>query len=100
MYNVCNFCSYLEDSRKFWRSPSLEELKSLPCWNCKFLFDGDHYDEKLKRCPFCGNEAEFIYDDGGDSGDESYSVECTKCACDIGWYKTKKEASDAWNIRV
>lgn len=101
MDKICNTCMYHCNGREdFWKAQSLDELKKSPCWGCKFIFDDDNYNEILKRCPFCGGEAHFLHDDGGDSGDETYSVECDNCSCDIGWYNTRKEAVEAWNRRV
>ena len=53
--------------------------------------------EKLKPCPFCGNEAEF----------DEWKIFCIRCLngdCDIkpqtDWFNTKEEAIEAWNRRV
>jgi Lar family restriction alleviation protein len=56
--------------------------------------------EELKRCPFCGGEAEtrcsvayagYVYD--------GY-VECLECGSRTPIYYTKAEAIAAWNRRV
>ena len=76
------------------------DLKNNPCCYCRYLFENDFYEAELKKCPFCGSTAHVLHDDGGDTPNDTYSVECDNCACDIGWYKTKKEAIEAWNKRV
>jgi Lar family restriction alleviation protein len=58
---------------------------------------------ELKRCPFCGGEAEVIK-----ATDELIEIECTYCGCSTGKYyagymkKTPgvKQAIDAWNNRA
>ena len=51
--------------------------------------------ENLKRCPFCGNEAEIIgYDDG------MYQCVCRNCeSVQGGFYDFPEEAAYAWNSR-
>jgi hypothetical protein len=61
---------------------------------------------ELKKCPFCGNEADIS--DGGYSG-EKWLVRCIsgradndlpECpAAEGATYKTKEEAIKAWNKR-
>ena len=53
--------------------------------------------EELKKCPFCGGEAE-IYK----SFDyvSKYRVECTKCEMYSQNYNKLEEAIEAWNSRV
>lgn len=68
------------------------------------MIDGD-----LKPCPFCG-----ATENSGMIGYcvvpiesfmlnktlEYYSIGCSRCDCQIGNYKTKKEAIEAWNMRA
>ena len=49
-------------------------------------------DKRLKRCPFCGGEAELV-------GFKYYWVDCKKCHNGTQAYKTEKEAIQAWNTR-
>ena len=51
--------------------------------------------ENLKRCPFCGSEAEIIgYDDG------MYQCVCQNCKSTQGvFYDFPEEAAFAWNNR-
>ena len=51
--------------------------------------------ENLKRCPFCGSEAEIIgYDDG------MYQCVCRNCeSVQGGFYDFPEEAAFAWNAR-
>lgn len=54
---------------------------------------------KLKRCPFCGEEAKVIYYDNGWCA--WYHIACTQChISQTGSYtKTEEEAIAAWNTR-
>lgn len=53
--------------------------------------------QKLKPCPFCGGIA--IVDMDEDWYWE-WKAFCTKCGCDLGYFKTKEEAIKAWNKRA
>ena len=54
--------------------------------------------EKLKRCPFCGGEAEFYAITN--SVDKSFGVECSECECSTKLCTSKNEAIEFWNRRV
>ena len=52
---------------------------------------------ELKKCPFCGGEAELNY-----YGSESipfYSVSCKECGCNQETSIHKEAVINAWNIR-
>lgn len=55
---------------------------------------------ELKRCPFCGREAELLKIES----DGEFYVRCCNGDCDViptTWtYKTETEAVNAWNNRV
>lgn len=61
---------------------------------------------ELKFCPFCGGEAEIVWDIGTSYNsfpEENYHVSCIKCGCDIGGvfgFETEEEAAEAWNKRA
>ena len=51
--------------------------------------------QELKRCPFCGGEAEtypYYFNE--------WYIGCRECSCDLGVFDTKEEAIEAWNKRV
>lgn len=48
---------------------------------------------ELKKCPFCGGEAEII-------GCESAWIVCKECYAKTGIFNTKEEAIEAWNRRM
>ena len=56
--------------------------------------------EELKRCPFCGSEAEFGYyrdEEGIDYG----CMYCNGCEAKITWdYGDEERTIEAWNRRV
>ena len=66
---------------------------------------------KLKRCPFCGGEAE-VENNGKTHFDEDtmgvvdctepdeFWVECEKCGAVIGVFSTIESAIDGWNTRT
>jgi Lar family restriction alleviation protein len=57
--------------------------------------------DELKRCPFCGGEAEIEEVPGSPYTNESYAWACGCKKCNIGWYKeSKPEAIAAWNRRA
>ena len=50
---------------------------------------------ELRKCPFCGGEADtYPYDFSG------WYIGCSECSCDLGVFDTKEEAIEAWNKRV
>lgn len=54
----------------------------------------------LKRCPFCGSEAEYQFRIFGKSAErERYICWSRKCGMSGKWHKTKEEAKEAWNKR-
>ena len=66
----------------------------------------DNFMEKLKRCPFCGGEAELHHGITGVLQASSSFIRCEKCFCqtDIFVINTKyscdEKAIEAWNKRV
>lgn len=50
--------------------------------------------EELKRCPFCGGEAEII------GSNTTYWIDCNECRAETGLFNTEAEAIVAWNRRV
>lgn len=55
--------------------------------------------ERLRECPFCGHEAELYSCDGGDYGEDYFTVECSFCTCSMDIYGTEEEAIKTWNTR-
>ena len=55
--------------------------------------------ERLRECPFCGHEASIYLSDGGDYGEDYFTVECSFCACSMDIYGTEEEAIKTWNTR-
>ena len=53
-------------------------------------------EEKLRRCPFCGGEAEL------EINGLYWDINCKRCLANVGAYKcyNKKQAIEAWNKRV
>lgn len=61
-------------------------------------------EEKLKPCPFCGNNEITITVRIGKNGfRDRYAVLCDYgdggCGAESGWYHSKEEAVFAWNQR-
>lgn len=59
--------------------------------------------KKLKRCPFCGSEAETYSESYYPfSSDIKYKVICTndKCQVSTRWFKSEEKAIKAWNKRT
>ena len=57
------------------------------------------YNESLKECPFCHNEALLAHAEFND-GDIWYNPQCSECG--VMWkenFETKDEAIEAWNKR-
>ena len=52
--------------------------------------------QELKRCPFCGGEAEVWVSDVTDRA----IVYCTVCDAQISIRQNEQEAIEAWNKRV
>jgi len=55
--------------------------------------------EGLKKCPFCGGEAEHDFNFIGANEETRYSVACLGCESRTGDYVTKENAIKAWNTR-
>ena len=53
---------------------------------------------ELKKCPFCGGEAD-IESDISDYGEMRFYVYCKKCIAEGGWGFSEKEAIELWNKR-
>ena len=52
--------------------------------------------EKLKPCPFCGEEAQIFTDDEmGYLGNAYYLVKCGNCLCGTGHYNNPEYAIEA-----
>lgn len=51
---------------------------------------------KLRKCPFCGGEAEIYVSDVTDRA----VVYCADCDAQIGIKQNEQEAIEAWNKRV
>ncbi len=56
-------------------------------------------DEKLKPCPFCGNE-NIIIDVQGMDKRIICSINKSGCGAEVGWYLSVIELRKAWNKRV
>ncbi len=60
---------------------------------------------KLKKCPFCGGEAEkfkdvsFVVENGEKIGEKMWFVCCTECSALVSG-STEQEVSDQWNRRI
>ena len=61
-------------------------------------------EQKLRRCPFCGNEPTIVIRKGKDGWRDRYSVLCDYehggCGAESGWYHYEAEAVESWNRRV
>ena len=67
--------------------------------------DGDGaMNDKLKPCPFCGNEPTLIVYRGKDGWRDRYAVLCRYddggCGAESGWYHYEEETIEAWNRRA
>ena len=65
--------------------------------------------ENLKKCPFCGGEAEIeseycwnpsFYNPDGRSGETLYYAKCKKCIATTKLFVNKEGAIQAWNRRI
>ena len=61
--------------------------------------------ETLLPCPFCSNdgtcgEALHVSHSEHDWREDSYVVQCDRCAASTGYFITEDEAVDAWNTRA
>jgi Lar family restriction alleviation protein len=52
--------------------------------------------DKLKKCPFCGGEAEIIQPD---ERNLECRIICAKCVVSTNWYCCELQAIQAWNRR-
>lgn len=53
---------------------------------------------KLKPCPFCGNRETTIIQDYNKPVLQ-WEIQCVRCGCGVGYYKTQEDAIAAWNRR-
>ena len=54
--------------------------------------------DELRKCPFCGGDAEVI---SAGRGKYQAQARCTQCHCELGaWYISKQAAAHAWNTRA
>lgn len=54
--------------------------------------------DKLKKCPFCGGNANIIKYTPDDNT-TVFSVECTGCCVSLDYFDTEEEAKQTWNTR-
>lgn len=59
------------------------------------------YEINLKRCPFCGGEAEFlhVFPPSPYRKRPHSVVQCSRCRCNSGERVKDKDAIEAWNRR-
>lgn len=59
--------------------------------------------EELKKCPFCGSEANTVFDPDGTEqpglGKWAYTVVCRNCCASTGVCYSKEKSIEAWNER-
>ena len=58
--------------------------------------------EQLKKCPFCGGEADvFKASDLGDFSwnSDRFTVKCRSCFCGTGLYSDSERTIEMWNTR-
>ena len=56
---------------------------------------------ELKRCPFCGGEAEITTGIPNFTGYFDLNVvECKKCHCQTGEFETRQQVIERWNTRT
>lgn len=53
--------------------------------------------KRLRKCPFCGSEAELLIVPGKKT---KWVVRCTKCYTNNGTFSSDHDAVEAWNRRV
>lgn len=51
--------------------------------------------DKLKPCPFCGQNPEIL----GDGTHDVLGIHCLHCDYELGYFDTAEEAAEAWNTR-
>lgn len=56
--------------------------------------------KKIKKCPFCGENATIRKKCTNHFIGEKYFVCCTKCKGKTRYYNTENEAIKAWNCRI
>ena len=52
--------------------------------------------KRLRKCPFCGSEAELLIVPGKKA---KWVVRCTKCYTNNGTFSSDHDAVEAWNRR-
>lgn len=104
---ICNRCEHNKEKQDLLKKfllvdISIQELRQNICFGCKYLFEQDHFNQALKKCPFCGSTASVRMHDRGDYPGDDYSVCCNNSECEIetGLYETREEAIAAWNRRA
>jgi len=106
MNKPCNFCEHRhfkeeepsEEVYKMSVEKYIEWEKSIPCRNCTYNDWDDNYKELLKRCPFCGGEAD-VYIEEIYSDVFSCTIECSECEASVT-ASSKERAIKKWSRRV
>jgi len=55
---------------------------------------------ELKGCPFCGSGAKIQPCETEVRNEVFYTVECTSCSLEFGWYMKETDAIKKWNQRT
>lgn len=56
--------------------------------------------KEIKKCPFCGGEAEIVVCNILYESNNKYIVRCKKCSAETDLCETREKAVERWNERV
>lgn len=95
---TCRNCVMYQDG--YCNRDGMHADKTKPGYSCRWWIGGKTMSEKLKRCPFCGGNAELESSYADYVGSGLHKIVCKVCGCQTNYEHPMQKAIDLWNRRA